>query len=237
MLVSSPVDALAFACSDRAKETPVTAEGPDLTLEQVKQAGLFAWNENRYLYAEGRLLRVRPHADGTVEVSDSEDRSGNLFIRRGWHHVPGCRCSFCLIPAPRRLVVLNVDDDEAGRYVLSRSLRAAGMTVLEAGGGIQALELATPAIDLVLLDINMPDLDGFEVCRALKADPDRAHIPIVFVTATAVDPESERVGMQAGAHAFLTQPVEPQRLLQLIDRLAGGVPARPSTAPGPPAPR
>jgi len=179
---------------------------------------LFAWNDNRYLFVDGRLLRMRPHADGTVAITDSDERATNMFTKRGWHHLSGCRCRFCESVAARRLEIVAVDDDDAGRYVLTRTLRASGFDVLEASGGKQALELVTPSTDLVLLDINMPDLDGFEVCRRLKADPARRHVPVIFVTATAVDSESEREAHAAGCDVFVTQPVDSERLLALVDR-------------------
>ena len=208
---------------------PPCRAGIDLTFDQVKEARLFAWNDNRYLYSDGRLLRMRPHADGTVEVTDSDERATNIFTQRGWHHLAGCRCQFCSSIPERRLQIVAVDDDDAGRYVLTRTLQAAGFNVVEATGGRQALEVVTPATDLVLLDINMPDIDGFEVCRQLKADPSRMHVPVIFVTATAVGAESEREGRASGCDHFVTQPVTSEQLLRLVAEFgARGEETRPS---------
>jgi len=192
----------------------------ELTLDQVKEAGVFAWNDDRYLYLDGRLLRMLPHSDGTVEVSESDERARNAFAQRGWHHLARCHCRFCRQPATPRTEIVHVDDDEACRYVLSRTLRAAGYAVVEATCAEQALQLITTSTDLVLLDINLPDLDGLEVCRRLKSDPGRCHIPVVFVTATAGDAEWEKAGIEAGADVFVRQPIDAQQLLALVEDMA-----------------
>jgi CheY-like chemotaxis protein len=86
-------------------------------------------------------------------------------------------------------VLLLVDDDEAKRYVLSTWLKRAGHTVLEVGTGQEALDRATEA-EAVLLDVNLPDMSGFDVCRQLKSDPRTAAIPVIQVSGAA----------RAGAH-------------------------------------
>jgi CheY-like chemotaxis protein len=74
--------------------------------------------------------------------------------------------------------ILNVDDHDAGRYARTRFLTRAGFAVEEAGTGNQALQAVRDRPpDLVLLDINLPDLDGFEVCRRIKADAETSRIP------------------------------------------------------------
>ena len=76
--------------------------------------------------------------------------------------------------------ILNVDDDEAKRYVITRMLSKAGYTVREAATGEQALTAAFQSQpDLVVLDVNLPDLHGFEVCQKLKSDPRTASIPVL----------------------------------------------------------
>ncbi|HMH89901.1 MAG TPA: response regulator, partial [Streptosporangiaceae bacterium] len=82
-------------------------------------------------------------------------------------------------------VVLLVDDDEAKRYLMGTWLRRGGHTVIEAGTGKEALEKAGSA-ELIVLDVNLPDMLGYEVCRQIKADPATAAIPVVQVSATAV---------------------------------------------------
>ena len=112
-------------------------------------------------------------------------------------------------------VLLLVDDDEAKRYVMATWLRRAGHTVIEVGTGGEALELAGSA-ELVLLDVNLPDLSGYEVCRAIKSDPATAATPVVQVSATAVEVSDRALGLTQGADAYLTEPTEPEELLAVV---------------------
>src|ERR1700760_3594753 len=75
--------------------------------------------------------------------------------------------------------ILAVDDNEALRYSLVRSLRDAGYQVMEAKTGTEALALAAQVPDLITLDVNLPDIHGFEVCKRIKSDPATSHIPIL----------------------------------------------------------
>lgn len=116
--------------------------------------------------------------------------------------------------------ILNVDDNEANRYVKSRLLSGAGFEVLESGTGQGALDLAnTKHPDLVLLDIRLPDMTGFDVCRTLRAGQRTAHIPIVHISATHVGPVNEAESMEAGADIYLGEPVDPKQLLSAIRAL------------------
>src|SRR5690348_14293043 len=93
-------------------------------------------------------------------------------------------------------LILNVDDDEGGRYAVSRDLSRGGYEVVEARTGHEAIEVtAQRRPDLVLLDVNLPDIDGFEVCRRLKADPDTASIPILHISASYLDDHSRVKGL------------------------------------------
>ncbi|HEX7240339.1 MAG TPA: PAS domain S-box protein, partial [Longimicrobiaceae bacterium] len=112
-----------------------------------------------------------------------------------------------------RIVVLNVDDYEAGRYATSRVLRQAGFDVVEAATGAEALRMAARLPDLVVLDVNLPDVDGFEVCRQLRADPLTEGIPILYLSALYYDTEHRILGLEMGADAYLKQPVEPRELV------------------------
>ena len=111
--------------------------------------------------------------------------------------------------------VLVVDDDLAKRYLLHTWLRRAGHTVIEAGTGREALELA-PSADLILLDVNLPDITGFDVCRQIKTDPRTAAIPVIQVSATAVAVADRAHGLTQGADAYLTDPSEPDELLAVV---------------------
>jgi serine phosphatase RsbU (regulator of sigma subunit)/CheY-like chemotaxis protein len=114
---------------------------------------------------------------------------------------------------PGRLLV--VDDDEAKRYVLVTWLRRAGHTVTEAVTGGQALDMVGAA-ELVLLDVNLPDISGFEVCRLIKADPQTAAIPVIQVSATAIEVADRAHGLTQGADAYLVEPTEPAELLATV---------------------
>lgn len=111
--------------------------------------------------------------------------------------------------------VLLVDDDEAKRYVLATWLRRGGYTVTEVGTGREALA-AVASADLVLLDVNLPDMSGFEVCHQIKSDPRTAAIPVIQVSATAVEVADRAHGLSQGADAYLVDPSEPEELLATV---------------------
>ena len=109
--------------------------------------------------------------------------------------------------------VLVVDDEEPNRVLLRDVLQAQGCQIREAKNGPQALEsvIARPP-DLILLDVMMPGMDGFEVCRRLKQNSLTAHIPILMITALS-DRQERLMGIQAGANDFLNKPVDLQDLV------------------------
>ena len=115
--------------------------------------------------------------------------------------------------------ILVVDDRPDARYVLVRALTAAGFDVRETATGRDALRLARTSPDLIVLDIALQDLDGFEVCRRLKADAVTRAIPVVQKTAVFCDDEHRRRGLEAGADEYLTEPIEPQTLVDTVKRL------------------
>lgn len=105
--------------------------------------------------------------------------------------------------------VLVVDDVKTNLMIMGQSLKGL-YQILEASSGAQCLKLARsePQPDLILLDVVMPDLDGYEVCRALKSDPATAEIPIIFVTGKDSD-EDEQYGLELGAVDYITKPIRP----------------------------
>lgn len=116
--------------------------------------------------------------------------------------------------------LLIVDDTEANRYALTRILASAGFRIHEASTGRQALDMAMALRpQLVVLDIKLPDISGYEVCRILKADPATQHIPILQVSASFVRAEDQARGLEGGADAYLTQPVERPVLVATIHAL------------------
>jgi CheY-like chemotaxis protein len=118
------------------------------------------------------------------------------------------------------LTVLNVDDDEAHRYTVTRILKHAGLRVEEAKTGAEGLRLARSIPDLILLDVHLPDMSGFDVLRQLKASPETAHIPVVHLTNTCRDDQSRETGLQLGAEDFLTYPVDPEPLVTRLREVA-----------------
>ncbi|HWF91852.1 MAG TPA: response regulator [Terriglobales bacterium] len=115
--------------------------------------------------------------------------------------------------------ILTVDDNEALRYSLGRSLREAGYEVIEARSGEEAISMAANDPDLITLDINLPDMSGFQVCERLKSEPLTAHIPILHISSTFVDPESRIRGLRGGADAYLAEPVDRGELIATVGAL------------------
>jgi len=119
-----------------------------------------------------------------------------------------------------RRQILIVDDYAGARYFRSRVLSEAGYEVLEATSGEEALRVAAanrPA--LILLDVNLPDISGTEVCRRLKADPATAAIPVIQITGAWLSEEARQRGMASGADAYLTEPVDAALLLRNVGDL------------------
>jgi PAS domain S-box-containing protein len=117
-----------------------------------------------------------------------------------------------------RQKVLVVDDNAASLYATSRILRAAGFDVVEADSGGKALELADQ-VGLLVLDINLPDIDGFEVCRQLRARSSTAYLPVVHLSATFMDTADMSHGLAAGADSYLTHPADPAVLVATVRAL------------------
>jgi len=115
--------------------------------------------------------------------------------------------------------ILNVDDTEAQRYATSRILRHAGFDVVEADTGQKALERILQRPDLVILDVNLPDMTGYEVCRRIRLDELSARVPVLQLSATLVSTQAKVAGLEGGADAYLVQPVEPEELLATVRAL------------------
>jgi CheY-like chemotaxis protein len=115
--------------------------------------------------------------------------------------------------------ILIVEDEDALIRILDFMLRSRGYEVLPARDGAEGLRLATTERpDLIVLDVMLPLMDGIEVCRRLKADPEYHEIPILLLTAKA-QAEDRRRGMEAGADLLLTKPYDRSVLLESVDRL------------------
>jgi PAS domain S-box-containing protein len=114
--------------------------------------------------------------------------------------------------------ILAVDDNPSALYATSRVLRSAGYEVIEATTGAAALAAAARA-DLVVLDVNLPDIDGFEVCRRLRARPDTSQLPVLHLSATFTQSADFALGFDAGADSYLTRPVEAPVLIATVRTL------------------
>jgi two-component system cell cycle response regulator len=112
--------------------------------------------------------------------------------------------------------VLVVDDDKHAVEILYRLLEKEGFEVLRAQSGAEALELATKSpIDVILLDVMMPQMSGFEVCEKLRKDTRTRDIPVILLTAKD-DMETRVVGMKLGVSEFLTKPINKRELFTRI---------------------
>lgn len=124
--------------------------------------------------------------------------------------------------------ILVVDDRPDTRYATTRVLAGAGFDVRETATGRDALRLARTAPDLIVLDIALTDIDGFEVCRRLKSDIATRGIPVIQKTSVYRDDQHRRQGLAAGADEYLIDPVEPQTLIETVRRLLPAPDSRPS---------
>lgn len=121
-------------------------------------------------------------------------------------------------PSPRA-TILNVNDHPATLYLVSQTLRLAGYQVLEASTGREALAIAAGRPDLVLLDVHLPDIDGYEVCRRLRSQEDTRDLLIAHLSAVSVRREERIRGLAYGADAYWTTPLEDEELLANIEAL------------------
>jgi DNA-binding response OmpR family regulator len=121
-------------------------------------------------------------------------------------------------PSPTTVLVL--DDRPESRYVVATWLTRAGYEVVETSSGAQALaEVRRGGIDVAILDVNLPDMSGFEVCEAIRADVMTGAMPVIHLSATAVASADRSEGLLRGADAFLIEPVDPRVLLATITAL------------------
>ncbi len=123
----------------------------------------------------------------------------------------------------QRLILLVEDFDDA-RELYALCLRSAGYRVLEAPTGEDGLRLAqAEAVDLVLMDMALPGIDGWEATRVLKRDARTRHIPVVALTAHALHDERERM-IGAGCDGFIAKPCLPPDLIETVDRMLSAIP-------------
>jgi CheY-like chemotaxis protein len=115
--------------------------------------------------------------------------------------------------------ILYVEDNDDNVYMLKNRLTRAGFTIVVATDGARGVAMAaTEKPDLILMDLTLPDIDGEEATRRLKADPATKHIPVIALTANAMSGDREKA-IAAGCDDFDTKPVEMPRLLEKIAAL------------------
>jgi twitching motility two-component system response regulator PilH len=116
--------------------------------------------------------------------------------------------------------VMIVDDSNALREIIAKMLRDSGMEVISAEDGVQALEKIEQVtqLDLVVLDIVMPNMNGYELCRQIKKNPKTQNIPVVMCSSKSED--FDRIwGIRQGADAYISKPFRPEELLSTIKQL------------------
>jgi len=117
--------------------------------------------------------------------------------------------------------ILVVDDEIYIVHILDFSLGMEGYEVLTALDGEQALEKArTEKPDLIVLDIMMPKLDGYETCKRLKADPETKDLPVILLSAKGRNVD-QKVGFEVGADDYITKPFSPRKLVERINAILG----------------
>lgn len=116
--------------------------------------------------------------------------------------------------------ILIVDDRMENRYLLESSLRTGGYDVLVATNGVEALEILhdTP-VDMIVTDILMPKMDGFQLCREVKGDENLKKIPFIFYTASYTTPDDKKFGLKIGADRYIIKPMDPDQFLEVINEV------------------
>ena len=115
--------------------------------------------------------------------------------------------------------ILVVDDHPGSRYTIVKMLERARYMVIEASTGSECLRLTANKPDLVILDVGLPDLSGYEVCQKIRAEPATALLPVLHLSASFANTENRVRGLQGGADGYLTYPVEPAELLANVQAL------------------
>ena len=119
----------------------------------------------------------------------------------------------------RPLTILIIENEVSNRLLIERVLSTRGYRCLSASNGREALAiLDVEPVDLVLTDLSMPVLDGYQTTQLIRARPSLAHVPIVAVTAYALNDENE-AALRIGCNEYLTKPFKPRQLLEVVDRL------------------
>jgi len=158
--------------------------------------------------------------------------SYHLLIWHGMFTHPAHGCHSVASSCPRTVntppYILSVDDEEAVTDLIAFNLRRENYDVNTASNGRKALELiAQRRPDLLLLDLMLPDLDGFAICEMLRRRAETVDLPIVIISAWD-EPDTHQLGLELGAIDFLNKPFSPRLLVELVNKLLRGCdPIRP----------
>jgi len=115
--------------------------------------------------------------------------------------------------------VLFIEDDIGKRYVIARQLRAAGFEILEAETGAEGLAKLSPELDIAILDMKLPDMYGWDICKHIKENPRTASIMVLELSATLASAQDRALGLELGADAYLVHPVEIVELIATLRAL------------------
>ena len=119
-------------------------------------------------------------------------------------------------------VALTVDDSKTIREMVSFTLKNQGFDVMEAEDGKEALTvLGDKDVNVIITDLNMPNMDGFELMKQLRANPKYKFTPILMLTTESDDAKKE-LGKQAGATGWIVKPFNPEKLVQVVNKVTGG---------------
>jgi DNA-binding response OmpR family regulator len=117
--------------------------------------------------------------------------------------------------------VLVAEDERDIRELITFTLRYAGHEVIQAANGEEALALAREAVpDLIMMDVRMPKMTGYEACRLIKADDKTKHIPVVFLSAKGQEMEIQ-TGLEVGAADYILKPFAPEQLIKRVSEILG----------------
>lgn len=118
-------------------------------------------------------------------------------------------------------IALTVDDSKTIREMVAFTLKSQGFEVLEAEDGQQALNvLGDKEVSVIITDLNMPNMDGFELMRKLRANPKYKFVPILMLT-TESDDSKKATGKEAGATGWIVKPFNPEKLVQVVNKVTG----------------
>ena len=120
----------------------------------------------------------------------------------------------------REEFILIVDDRAANRYTVGHALTRAGLKVVEAATGKEALELSKKQPTVIVLDVKLPDIIGYEVCRRIKSNAQTRHIPVLLLSSAFLSDESKLYALESGSDAYLIQPPDPVVLAATVKSLA-----------------